>query len=99
MDPSVLWTQLQGWYQTPAAWWVLQNVPRAWVSGGQYLALIFEVGAPLLLIPRRSRPVGIVLGVVMHVVVAILMARLWMFSLYMLAFYPLFFVPESPQRR
>jgi hypothetical protein len=93
-DPYALWTQLQGWYQTPLAWWVLQHVPRPLVSGVQFGVLTFELTAWLFLIPPATRRVGVVIGVLVHLGVAMLMARLWMFSLYILAFYTLFIVPE-----
>ncbi len=87
---DVLWTQLQGWYQTPIAVLFLRVVPLELVTVLQYGVLIFEVLAPLWLVPRRLRPFGMTIGVLMHIGLALLMGKLWMFSLYVLAFYPLF---------
>lgn len=89
-DPDVLWTQLQGWYETPAALWALNHLPPSLLTGAQVATVGFEVLAPILLIPKRLRPFGLGLGVMIHIGVAILMSRLWPFSLYMLSFYLLF---------
>jgi hypothetical protein len=54
------------------------------------MALYFELYAPLLLVPRRLRPIGMLIGIGMHVGVAALMLKLWFFSAEMICFYALF---------
>jgi hypothetical protein len=95
---DVLWTQLQGWYQNPFCFWLLQNVPRAVVGLLQQVSLYFELLAPVWLLPRRIRPAGMLVGIGMHVAVAVLMSKLWYFSAEMIAFYILF-LPNIRNRK
>lgn len=95
---DVLWVQVQGLYCTDAAAWLLRALPGwAWI-GLQHAALGFEVLAPVLLAVRRLRPLGFVLGVGLHLVVALTMYQLIYFSLQMITFY-LVFVDPSVLRR
>jgi hypothetical protein len=96
---DVLWTQLQGWYQNPFCFWILQHVPKAVIGLFQQIALYFELLAPLWLLPRRIRPVGIVVGIGMHLAVAALMSKLWYFSAEMIAFYILFLPTRHVMRK
>src|SRR5690606_31306592 len=84
---DVLWTQIQGVYATDAAAWLLRVLPGGAWSLLQHAALGFELLAPLLFMSRRLRPAGIVLGVGLHLVVAVTMYQLLYFSLQMVSFY------------
>jgi hypothetical protein len=87
---DVLYSQVQGWYENDLAFWALQHVPKPVFTLLQQMALYFELYAPLLLVPRRLRPIGMLIGIGMHVGVAALMAKLWLFSAEMICFYALF---------
>lgn len=95
---EVLWGQVQGVYRTQAAAWLVQVLPHwAW-SAQQHLALGFELLAPVLLGVRRLRPIGFVLGLGLHAMVALSMDMLIYFSLQMACFYLLFVDPEGLRR-
>jgi hypothetical protein len=95
---DVLWVQVQGVYCTDAAAWLLRVLPTGAWTILQHLALGFELLAPLLLIPRRLRPFGFILGIGLHLVVAVTMYQLIYFSLQMICFY-LLFVDDARLRR
>lgn len=91
---DVLFVQVQGIYMTDAAAWLVRTLPHwAW-RVQQELALWFELLAPLLFAIRRLRPLAFVLGLGMHLVVAVTMDQLIYFSLQMATFYLLFIPPE-----
>lgn len=91
---DVLWVQIQGVYRTDLAAWMVRTVPQGGFEVLQHTALWFEILAPLLLGIRKLRPVGVVLGLGLHIVVALTMQHLIFFSAQMMAFYVLF-VPDS----
>ncbi len=97
-DADVLWRQMQGIFMTDSAAWLVRSLPRWAFTAQQHLALGFELLAPLLLGVRRLRPLGLVLGVGMHVFIAVNMHLLVYFSLQMLCFYVLFVAPERLER-
>lgn len=87
---DVLWMQVQGVYMTDAAAFLVRTLPGwAWTIQ-QHMALGFELFAPLLFLVRRLRWLGILLGVGLHLVVALTMYHLIYFSLQMMCFYFLF---------
>ncbi len=87
---DVLWTQAQGYHRTEAAAWALRNLPIwAW-AGMQHTSLFFEVFSPLLIGLRRLRPLGFVLGIGMHLMIALFMKNLVYFSVHMCGYYVLF---------
>lgn len=92
---DVLYTQVQGSHRTEIAAWALRTWPLWFWNLNQHLALFFELGAPLLLGVRRLRPVGFILGIGMHVVIALTMFQLIYFSLLMWAYYALFVSAEQ----
>ncbi|MEM9458743.1 MAG: HTTM domain-containing protein [Myxococcota bacterium] len=95
---DVLWMQVQGFYMTDAAAWMVRTLPHwAW-DVQQQLALWFELLAPLLFALRRLRPLAFVLGLGLHLVVAVTMEQLIYFSLQMACFY-LLFIPPAWARR
>jgi len=87
-----------GLYRTEAAAWLIDILPHwAWVVQG-VLALGFEVCAPILFCVKRLRPLAYVLGVGMHIVIALMMVDLIWFSLQMMTFYILFVDGERLER-
>lgn len=91
---DVLFVQVQGLYMTDAAAWLVRTLPyEAWRIQ-QELALWFELLAPLLFGIKRLRPLAFVLGLGLHLVVAVTMDQLIYFSLQMACFYLLFVPPE-----
>jgi hypothetical protein len=95
---DVLWTQVQGFHRTEAAAWALRNLPMWMWAAMQYSALFFEVFAPVLIGWRRLRPVGFVLGIGMHLMIALFMKNLIYFSVHMIGYYALF-VPREQWMR
>lgn len=95
---DVLWMQIQGLYMTDAAAWMVRTLPAWTFTVQQHTALGFELLAPLLLGVRRLRPLGFLLGVGMHLLVALTMYQLIYFSLQMIAFYTVFVDPGRAQR-
>lgn len=87
-----------GLYRTEVATWLIDILPHwAWVVQG-VLALGFEIGAPILFIFKRLRPLAYMLGVGMHIVIAVMMVDLIWFSLQMVTFYILFVDGERLER-
>jgi len=95
---DVLWAQLQNIYMTDAAAAFVRITPMWAMTLLQHVALGFELLAPLLFAPRRLRPIGLVIGLGMHVMIAVTMNQLFYFSAQMLCFYLLFLDPETLQR-
>ena len=94
---DVLWMQVQGLYMTDLAAWMVRSLPEwSWVMQ-QQLALWFELLAPLLFVFARLRPIAFVLGLGLHLVVALTMDQLLYFSLQMACFYLLFLPPAWAQ--
>ena len=91
---DVLFVQVQGIYMTDAAAWLVRTLPHWTWRVQQELALWFELLAPLLFAIRRLRPLAFVLGLGLHLVVAVTMDQLIYFSLQMACFYLLFIPPE-----
>lgn len=91
---DVLWMQVQGIYMTDAAAWMVRTLPHVVWRVQQEIALWFELLAPLLFAWPRLRPVAFVVGLGLHVVVAVTMDQLIYFSLQMACFYLLFVPPE-----
>lgn len=95
---DVLFFQVQGFYMTDAAAWLVRTLPHwAWAVQ-QELALWFELLAPLLFAVKRLRPIAFVLGLGLHFMVALTMHQLIYFSLQMACFYLLFIPPNWARR-
>lgn len=95
---DVLFTQVQGVHRSELAAWALRTLPLwAWTVQ-QWLALGFEVLSPVLIGWRRLRPLGFVLGIGMHVIIALTMTNLIFFSLQMWTYYALFVSAEGWRR-
>ena len=97
-NPYVMWTQMQGWYRTDLASWLLREQPAGLFSWLQYGALTFELGAPLLFGVKRLRPLGYVTGLIFQVGTALVAYQLAYFSLQMVCFYVVF-MDEDRLRR
>jgi uncharacterized membrane protein YphA (DoxX/SURF4 family) len=91
VSPNLLWTQMQGYYRTDAAGWLLEHVPVAVWTAVQWSVIVFELGAPVLFTVKRLRPYALVFGVIFHVMIGLLMHHFIYFSLVTLSFYVLFF--------
>jgi hypothetical protein len=92
---DILWGHVQGVYRTEAAAFALRNLPMwAWAVQ-QHIALVFEVVAPVLFMVCRLRPIAFVVGIGMHLMIAVMMKDLIFFSLQMWTFYALFVKPEE----
>lgn len=95
---DVLWAQLQNIYMTDAAALIVRVTPMWAMTLLQHLAFGFELFAPLLFGLRRLRPYALVIGLAMHVVIAVTMYQLIYFSGQMMCFYLLFVTPGTLQR-
>jgi hypothetical protein len=87
---DVLWAQAQLPFMTDLAAWMVREVPKSAWAAMQWSALAFELGAPLLFIVARLRPLAFVWGIGMHIAIALLMYQVGYFSLQIVAFYVLF---------
>lgn len=89
-NPNVLWTQIQGIYQTDFAAFLVRLFPQwAW-STLMYSALIFEVTAPLFFLVKRLRPLGIAWALLFQTVIALTMEKLFFFSFQISSLFILF---------
>ena len=87
---DILWSQIQGFYRTDLAAWMVRMLPLWAFAAMQHMALAFEVAAPVLFAVRRLRPAAFVLGLGMHLLIALTMEKLIYFSAQMAVFYLLF---------
>ena len=83
---DALWTQVQGIYRTDFAAWLLLVLPKWSWTAMQHSALAFELFAPLLFLWRRLLPIGIVVGLGFHIIIALCMELLIFFSFQMIWF-------------
>lgn len=65
-NPLVLWTHLHDSYQTSFSWLLANSLPPFGWTLLQAATLLFEVGAPLWFFWRKTRPLALVAGLVMH---------------------------------
>ncbi len=92
---DVLYTQVQGVYRTDAAAWLLRVLPVSSWTGMQWMTLLFELEAPVLLCVRKLRFIALLIGISLHVMNALLMKDLIFFSAQMCTFYALFITAEE----
>ncbi len=90
VEADLLWRQMQEVFMTETAAWLVRSLPRWAFTAQQGLALRFEILAPILIGVRRLRPIGITMGIGMHIFIAVNMKLLIYFSLQMICFYALF---------
>jgi hypothetical protein len=87
---DVLWTQVQGYYRTDLAAWMLRELPLWSWAVMMYSALLFEITAPITFGWKRLRPLAYVWGFGFQMMIAATMRMLILFSLQMVSFYVLF---------
>ena len=75
--------------------WALRVLPDGMWTAGQYGTLVFEIGAPIWFAWRRTRYWAIAAGFGLHLGIALMMRNVGLFSLQMVAFYPLFVSAEA----
>jgi hypothetical protein len=95
---DVLWFQLQNIYMTDIAALFVRLTPTWALTLLQHVTLGFELLAPLLFAVRRLRPLALVVGLTMHIMIAVTMYQLVYFSAQMLCFYLVFLDPDTLQR-
>ncbi len=86
----VLWSQIQGHYQTAFAYFFGGHLPSWLWPPLQALVLGYELLAPLLLSLRRTRGATLCFGFLMHFFVALLFRRIVYFSVLMMSLLTLF---------
>jgi hypothetical protein len=84
-----------GFHRTELAAWALRMLPDGMWTAGQYGTLVFEIGAPFWFAWRRTRYWAIAAGFGLHLGIALMMRNVGLFSLQMVAFYPLFVSAEA----
>ena len=89
-NPYVLWSQVQGIYRTDIAAWLLRVTPGGVWAWMQYIALSFELLAPVLFLIRRFRPLGYLWGAGFFLMIAMTMHQLIYFMLQMACFFVVF---------
>lgn len=92
---DVLYTQIQGTFRTDFAAWCLRTLPVWSWTVMQWTTLLFELEAPVLFCVRKLRPIAFVIGMGMHLMIALMMKNLIFFSVVMWTFYALFVTPEQ----
>ena len=97
-NPYVLWTQAQGYYRTDFASWLLRVLPIGVWSWMQYGALSFELLSPVLFMSKRFRALGLLWGLTLHIMLALMMDRFAYFSLQMCCFYVVFLGGDTLHR-
>lgn len=87
---DILYGHSVGVYRTEIAGWLMNHMPPLFWAASSLFAIGFEVFAPILFLPKRTRLLGILAGSAMHIVIALLMKDLIFFSLQMISFYIVF---------
>lgn len=95
---DVVYTQMQGIFRTDFAAWCLRNLPLWSWTVMQWTTVLFELEAPVLFSVRKLRPLAFVLGIGLHLMIALMMEGLIFFSAQMWTFYALFVTPEQWRR-
>lgn len=94
---DTLWYQMQLPYRNATAAWMVRTLPKDAFTIMQHAALAFELLAPLLLLVRRLRPIGMLWALGMHAMIALSMHKVGLFALQNVAFYVLFLSPARLQ--
>jgi hypothetical protein len=82
--PSVLWTHLHDSYQTFFSYALANILPGFSWTVFQGMTLLFECFAVVWLVPRRLRPLGLLVGVSMHTLIGLMFGPVIWFSLLMI---------------
>lgn len=88
---DVIYSHMVGVYRTELAAWLVRVMPMGFWVVQKWLALGFELGAPVLFGWSRLRMVAVIMGLGFHLVIATCFWSIWPFALHCAAYYPLFF--------
>ncbi len=80
----VLWSHLHDSYQTATSYWIAHFLPYSSWTFLQYLVLIFEIGAPLFFFFPQTRIVALVIGLGMHLFIALAFGPVIWFGILMI---------------
>jgi hypothetical protein len=94
-NPYVIWTHLHDSYQTWFTYLLANKVPAAGWSVFQYVALTYELGAPLWYSLSRTRPVALAVGLGMHASIGLMFGPVVWFSLLMMSLLIASFAPVT----
>jgi hypothetical protein len=92
---DVLYTQVQGVFRTDFAAWCLRHLPAWSWTAMQWTTLLFELEAPVLFLVKKLRPIAFVVGIGLHLMIALMMKNLIFFSAQMWTFYALFVTADQ----
>lgn len=87
---DVVLTHFMGIFRTEFSAWLVREMPAWFWTTQQWMALIFELGAPLLFTLRFLRPAAFILGLGFHAFIAICCESIWALSIHCVAYYALF---------
>jgi vitamin K-dependent gamma-carboxylase-like protein len=100
---AVIWTHLHDSYQTGFAYFFANLAPRWSWWAFQWVTLGYELGAPLWFLVPFTRPVALVYGVGMHLMIGLMFGPVIWFSLLMIVLLVACFAPaplvEALRRR
>jgi hypothetical protein len=82
--PYVLFSHLHDSYQTPISWFAANHLPPFAWTVVQGTTLAFELGAPLWLAWRRTRPFALAYGIAMHALIGAMFGPVIWFALLMI---------------
>jgi uncharacterized membrane protein YphA (DoxX/SURF4 family) len=97
--PDVLWTHLHDSYQTWLAYLLAAYLPAAAWGLMQGAVLLFEAGAPLWFGLRGTRPLALVFGLGMHLMIGLMFGPVIWFSLLMMSLLVCGYLPSRWLRR
>jgi hypothetical protein len=82
-DPYVIWSHLHDSYQTGFTYFMARTVPAFGWTIFQYVALVYETGAPLWYALPKTRPYALYVGLGMHATIGLMFGPVIWFSLLM----------------
>ena len=82
-DPNVIWSHLHDSYQTGFTYFMARTVPALGWAIFQYVALAYEVGAPLWYFLPKTRLYALYVGLGMHATIGFMFGPVIWFSLLM----------------
>lgn len=92
---DVLWTHLHDSYQTSVSFLMASYLPAVAWPVFQLTTLLFEVGAPILFAWKRTRVLGLVYGVGMHILIGLMFGPVKWFALLMISLLLASYLPEA----
>lgn len=97
-NPYVLWSHVHDSYQTPVSWFVANHLPAFAWTVMQATTLAFELGAPLWLGWRRTRPFALGYGLAMHALIGAMFGPVIWFALLMMVLLVAAYAPVGVNR-